>query len=118
MPEAWPASLPQQVLYQGYQEQMADGLLETQPDMGPVQTRRRYSSAARQATVSFKFSTEELAIFRNFRENTVAGGSLPFTFPAQTEDGEWLVKFRKDALPNIAPDGRYWTVNFGIWILP
>ncbi len=99
MVDAWPDTLPQCLII-GYSEENGDGLIETQPDMGPPISRRRTSSYARKLSGQMRMTRAQIAILRTFLNVTLAGGSLPFSFPDPTADGSLLVKFGKGNLPS------------------
>jgi hypothetical protein len=118
--DAWPGTLPQELQVNGFSESIADGLIETQPDIGPPMTRRRTSAAVRPISGQMIVTKAQLATLRTFVNTTLAGGSLPFTFPAITEAGTWLVKFPKGGLPKwTALSGAdLYTLQLSLLILP
>lgn len=119
MVDAWPGTLPQKVLVEGYAEGVGDGLLEYQPDTGPPITRRRTSASPRPLTVTFELTSAQIATLRTFFDTTLLGGSLPFTFPGVIEGSTYLVKFQKDGLPRwTALGGDYFSVAISLWVLP
>jgi hypothetical protein len=119
MVDAWPGGLPQRLLIDGYSEGVADNLVEYPTDTGPPQTRRRSTAGARPLAAQIQVTRAQLATLRTFVETTLLGGALPFTLPAQTEAGTWLVKFAKQGLPKwSAIGGDYYQVQFGLNILP
>jgi hypothetical protein len=119
MVDAWPATLPQNVLVNGYSEGVSDGLLEYPPDTGPPITRRRSSSMPRPLSMSFAVTTAQLATLRAFYDTTLSSGSLPFTFPGVVEAETYLIKFQKGGGPKwvvLATDS--FTASMTVWILP
>lgn len=105
MVDAWPAGLPQRLLLQGASLGVGDGLLETQPDQGPPQSRRRSTSAARPLVGSMMLSDAQMTTFETFFYTTILGGSLPFSFPDPRTGATLLVKFTKANLPGYVPQG-------------
>lgn len=118
MVDAWPASLPEFFEIGGFSEGFPDGLIETQPDQGPAQTRRRFTATVRPVSGSMQVSQDQLDDLREFVDATLMGGSLPFTIPAATEAGVWLVKFTKGGLPKVSALGLHYRVTFSIVVLP
>jgi hypothetical protein len=119
MVDAWPATLPQFVLQSGYSEGEGDGNVEYKPDAGPTITRRRSTADMRPLSMSFELSREQKAALREFYEVTLLNGSLPFTFPAPSEDGDYLLKFQKGGAPRYASlGGNEFSASMSVWILP
>jgi hypothetical protein len=117
--DAWPATLPQSSLVNGYGEGVGDSLLENQPDAGPPMTRRRSSATPRALSLSFVMDSDQIATLREFFDDTLLGGSLPFNFPGQVEDETYLVKFQKSGIPKwTALGGDDYIVNMMVWVLP
>jgi hypothetical protein len=118
MADAWPAELPQCFIV-GYSDGEGDGLIETQPDIGPPISRRRSTAVTRPLAGSMKMTRAQIAILKTFFETTILGGSLPFTFNDPTAGGTILVKFLKGSQPSwqqIAA-GVY-RVNISLVVLP
>lgn len=118
--DAWPGTLPQYVLVDGYQEEEGDNLLETQPDIGPPITRARSTTAARALNMSLDLSKAQLAILRTFYRTTLINGSLPFTMSAPSETATtYTVKFQKGGHPKVTGHGGgYFRIAMALWILP
>lgn len=118
MAETWPADLPQCFVL-GYSEAVADGLVETQPEIGPPISRSRTSSAPRPLSGQMRMTRAQIATLRTFVDETIGRGALAFEFPDPTADGTLLVKFQKGSLPGwqqTAP-GVY-LVNIVLLVLP
>lgn len=118
MPDAWPDSLSHCLPRDGQSEAMGDGLIRYQPDAGPAQVRRRSSAVPRPFTGMVILTRAQLATLRTFVDTTLLGGSLPFTIPAQSEAGTWLVRFADKGLPRWTPAGGKYRVSFELEILP
>lgn len=73
----WPSSLQQNANYD-YNETWDDGTLRSQPDEGPVMTRRRYTKIRKFAKLSVWVDRSQYNTFVNFYQVQIAGGSLPF----------------------------------------
>ena len=98
MVDAWPSDLPQ-CFNVGYADGEGDGLLETQPEMGPPITRQRSTAVVRPLAGSMRMTRAQLATLHTFFRTTIAGGALPFSFPDPTFGGTILVKFPKGSQP-------------------
>lgn len=98
MAETWPAGLPQCFIV-GYTDGEGDGLLETDPDIGPPITRLRSTAVVRPLSGSMRLTKAQVGILQVFYRTTIAQGSLPFTFPDPTFGGALLVKFAKGSQP-------------------
>lgn len=75
---AWPASLPQLVLAQGYRETFAKTAVRTSMDAGPAKVRRRFTAGTRDFAVSLRLTPAQAATLEGFFDATTAGGSLAF----------------------------------------
>lgn len=73
----WPSSLQQQANYD-YNETWDDGTIRSQPDEGPVMTRRRYTKIRKFAKLTVWVDRTQYSTFVNFYQVTISGGSLPF----------------------------------------
>jgi len=119
MASAWPGTLPQKFLVDGYMEGVGDGLLEYQPDTGPSISRRRATAVPRPLSGNFEMTSAQIATLRTFFDTTLIGGSLPFTFPDPLTGATLLVKFQKGGIPKWAAlGGDYFSVGMSLWILP
>lgn len=118
MPDVWPVDLPQCLPRDGQGEGMGDDRIFSQPDVGPAQVRPRSSAEVRPFSGLLILTRSELATLRTFVDTTLLRGSLPFTFPAQSEAGTWLVRFTKGGKPKWAPFGSKYRVSFDLEILP
>jgi hypothetical protein len=118
MTDIWPSDLPQCLPLDGQQEAMADNLLRSQPDAGPAQVRRRSSAGVRPFAAMMMLSRQQLETLKTFVDATLLGGALPFSLPAQTEDGVWLVRFAPGGLPKWTRVGGKFNVKIQLEILP
>jgi hypothetical protein len=78
MPATWPATLPEFVLEQGYSEKFQNQTIESAMDSGPMKSRRRFTKAIREFSITLQMTTAQKAIFETFWLTTLRGGSLPF----------------------------------------
>jgi hypothetical protein len=119
MVDAWPAELPQEIEQNGFSEAVGDGVLEYQPDQGPSISRRRTSAVMRPLSGTMQMTAPQIVALLAFFDTTLMGGSLPFEFPDQIQDGTLLVKFPKGAGPSWAAlsDDLY-RVQLSMMVLP
>ncbi|MEQ1938622.1 hypothetical protein ABMA46_10230 [Mesorhizobium sp. CN5-321] len=114
---AWPSTLPQTFMSDGYQSGEGDGRIRSTTDSGIAKLRRRFSAVARPLSGSMFMTDMQLAAFRTFFEETTGGGSLPFTFPAQDEAGTWTVQFGQN-VPSWGRMALGWSVKLELVVLP
>ncbi len=98
MVDAWPATLPQ-CFNIGYADGEGDGLLETDPDIGPPITRPRTTASVRALSGPMRMTKAQIGILSTFYRTTLLRGALPFSFPDPTFGGTVLVKFLKGDQP-------------------
>ena len=77
---AWPATLPQQISEEGYDEQLPRVSIRTPMDAGPAKARRVASSNSRFISANLKMTFAQAEIFDAFFLTTLKGGSLAFTW--------------------------------------
>lgn len=119
MASAWPGTLPQALQSDIFSEGVADGLIETQPDIGPPISRLRSTASVRQMSGTMLVTSAQIATLKTFVNTTLIGGSLPFNFPDQLQAGTLLVKFPKGSLPKwTALGGDNYLLNLTLSILP
>lgn len=120
MVDSWPGTLPQALQADSaFSEGVADGLLETQPDVGPPITRLRSTASARPMTGTMMVTSSQIATLKTFVNTTILGGALPFNFPDQLQAGTLLVKFPKGSLPKwTALGGDNYSLQLSLTILP
>lgn len=114
---SWPSTLPQGFMSDGYQSGMGDGRARSDTDSGIAKVRRRFSAVPRPLSGNMYMTDAQLATLKGFIADDLAGGSLPFTFPAQDESGTWTVQFGKD-VPAWGRMGLGWSVKLDLVILP
>lgn len=76
---AWPATLPQNPVTDGYSEEPGYPVVAAPVD-GPPLTRRRYTASPKKINCSFVMSDAQLATFEDFYENSLKFGSLTYTW--------------------------------------
>lgn len=75
----WPSTLQQNANYD-YNESWDDGTIRSQPDQGPMMTRRRYTKIRKFAKMTVWVDRTQYSIFEAFYNLELQGGSLPFTW--------------------------------------
>lgn len=105
----WPAELPQHPLQEGFLKTFGDGRLRTSMENGPPKVRRRFSSAVRPISATFRMSLDQHARLERFWYEDTIGGSLPFLIPDPVYDGSILIA--SDGSPITCPDGNSMLVD-------
>lgn len=102
MSEVWPAALEQLVDSQSFSYKYGKTTIETDVDIGPKKKRRRFTRPINTATVSFRATKAQLAIFKTFYNTTINGGVTQFQFTDPLDD---TLKFWRTSEPEIRPLG-------------
>lgn len=77
---AWPVGLPQTPEYQAWSEKPQRNVATFQPEVGPPKQRRRSTANGAIAQAVFLMTDAQIAIFDTFYEDTLADGTIPFTW--------------------------------------
>jgi len=118
MVDAWPATLPQKVLADGFSQTLGDGRIRVQPDAGPALVRRRSTAMPVAMPCSIDVDDDQWDDLLEFGETTLLSWSLPFTFPDPGGGSDLLVRFadnlpsRTERVPGV------WRVSFALEVLP
>lgn len=119
---SWPASLPDYVLVDGYEESAPNTLVRTQMDKGPDKVRRRYTAGVRTFAAQLELDGTQVETFDTFAITTLEGGALSFDWVhprTQSNVSFRMVPVNKDALYRVnALGGDYFRVQFQLEILP
>jgi hypothetical protein len=75
---AWPSSLPQIALADGFSEWASPNLILTENNAGPAKRRPKYTTVVMHQVVPLLLTTAQVATFETFFNSTIAFGSLPF----------------------------------------
>lgn len=119
MVDIWPTGLPQKLLLSGSSLGVGDGLIETQPDIGPPISRRRATAVVRPLTGSMMLSDAQITTFETFFFTTILRGSLAFNFPDPRTGATLLVKFTKANPPSYSPQGAdNYLLSLNLLVLP
>lgn len=107
----WPATLPQFVLREGYDEQLANNKIETQMDAGLPKQRRRFTQREDQISVSWRMDRTQRDTFLTFYRSTLSDGTLAFDMPHPVSRATTTFRFRGES-PKVAPvSSQYFTVS-------
>lgn len=115
---AWPGTLPQVPLANGFQEVHPELSLRTNMDVGPAKVRRRQTAGVVTMVCPFRLTTAQRATLVTFWQTTLAGGSLTFTWVHPITSA--VITCRMVNPPQFAPlsRGMYWGTTMQIEILP
>ena len=89
----WPASLPQQLVGTGDQDQ--DAVLRTPMDAGPPTQRNRFSAIVRNLTVPMILTGTQRQTFDTFFRTELKNGSLRFDWEDPVTDATVTMRFLK-----------------------
>lgn len=122
MPISWPDGLPQNQFI-GLKRKRQNAKVRTPNDAGPAKQRRRFTNAVLNITVPIVLKGSQMAIWDGFHDETLAEGSLSFTWEDPVYDEE--VQFRVIEPPefelvsgNSDPEERVWQGELALEILP
>jgi len=114
----WPATLPQKVEKNGYQEIVPDARIRTPMDMGPAKVRRRFTAQVRMIMLQMTMTESQVSTFDQFWREETAGGSLPFEFPDPRGIGMIEVRFGETPPEYGSFRGEHAVVNIELEVLP
>jgi len=77
---AWPSTLPQKPLGDGFTETPPNLVVRSQTDVGPAKTRRRATAGVTRLQMAFRLTPAQLATFRAFLDDDLAGRALSFSW--------------------------------------
>ena len=80
MVDAWPGSLPQTALLNGYSESAPNTSIRSNMDVGPDKIRQRFTAGIRNFNINVSLSISQVETLDIFYVTTLTGGSLPFTW--------------------------------------
>lgn len=114
----WPSTLPDHLQREGFSCEEPDTTVEVQPDAGPPETRRRFTCAPEPVSGRLLLSRSQLADFRRFFSETLAGGSRPFRWRHPVTGEPRTLRFVKPK-PSYSPvGGAYFHANVNLVVLP
>jgi len=117
---AWPVSLPQSPLVNGYSEQMPKMGLRSSMDAGPAKQRRRFTAAVIPIGVRMALTNAQVETLVTFWDTTTSGGVLSFTWLHPRTGSAVTMRFIADQPPDIQPldSEDLYSVSFPLEILP
>ncbi len=116
----WPASLPQDVLVEGYEHGWGVGVIRSQTDIGPAKQRRRFTAVVQQLAVLTEVDRTQLATLQSFWRDTLGFGALPFDWVYPPTQAAVTFRFVGDQAPKDRPlpGGQLWEVSMNLEIMP
>jgi hypothetical protein len=118
MPEAWPGTLPQEPLYDGFSETAPNTVLRTRMDAGPPKQRRRYTAGVRVFSMSLVLTKAQVAVLDDFYLNALNGGVDAFTWQHPRTLAAASLRFAGEP-PTYKPwSDDCWTATLTLEILP
>lgn len=113
---AWPASLPQDALMDGYLEEPLDTAIRSGMSYGPDKVRRRTTAVIRRVVIPLRMSTAQVSALETFYYTTIqvtgvvdwinhrtrAAAEYRFLRPPQYQPygaGFWAVQLEMEILP-------------------
>jgi hypothetical protein len=112
MPAIYPSTLPQFVLEQGYSEKFQNQTIESSMDSGPMKSRRRFTKAIREFSITLQLTAAQKATFEDFWLTTLRGGSLPFEWVHPLTRTVMSFRFKNPAPQFSVIGGVYTRVSF------
>lgn len=123
MPDAYPASLPQQAFMQAKDERQS-ATLRSVMDTGAPKARKQFTAAVRNLEVRMVLSGTERVTFDTFFITTINEGTDTFTIPDPVDDATITVRFKSPPVwTYISGSGttaaeRRWEATFLLEVLP
>jgi len=89
----WPSELPAHAL-QGSSFTPIDPVIRTEPEMGPVRARQRFTVTPDNAPRRWLFTKEQFARFETFHRYEINNGAAPFLYPFSNGKGVTMCEAR------------------------
>jgi len=90
----WPATLPQTVDRDGYDETFVDTTIRTQMDAGEPKTRRRFTAGIQPIVIRLRLTDTQVTTLETFFKTDTASGSLPFNWTHPRKGTAVVMKFK------------------------
>jgi len=114
---AWPATLPQDALIDGYDERPPETALRTPMDAGPAKVRRRFTAGVRVVSATEALTRAQVDTLDAFYLTDLQGGALSFDWTHPRTQA--AVQFRFVAGPRYAPQSQTdWLAQLRLEIVP
>lgn len=104
---AWPASLPEQPLADGYTESALPNVVRSEMEIGPAKLRRRYTAEIKVYAVQFMLTTAQVATLETFYDSTLNGGVDPFDWVDHRTGATVSYRFRSRPMYYTAAPGHW-----------
>ena len=117
---AWPGTLPQRPLAEGYNERLRRMGVRFEPEAGPAIQRRRVTATVRPLQVRLRLTPAQAAILDSFWESDTAGGTLPFDWVHPRTGVAATLRFIADDPPQIVAinRGQQYIASFAVEVMP
>lgn len=117
MADSWPSSLPQDLITDGFSYTQQDQTIRTEMSAGPAFVRRRFTAATVPFSGSIYVDTTQHATLWSFYNNTLSGGTDPFTWKHPVTEVSASVRFT--GVPTVAAaGGEFYQIAMQLEILP
>lgn len=117
MAVAWPGTIPQGFLIDGYQEQIGANVATFEPDVQTVpMVRQRTSVAPDELQCRMLLNSTQLQAFKTFYQTTLKSGTIAFTKYDAMKQATATYYFISQ--PAISPAGLRFSVTFSVVRLP
>jgi len=115
---AWPATLPQRPLGDGFAETPPNLVVRSQTDVGPAKTRRRATAGVTRLQMAFRLTPAQLTTFRAFLDDDIKGRALSFgwTHPVSGVAGSFRIA--ESPTYEAIDGGLAWKLNLVMEMLP
>ena len=115
----WPSTLPQRLHQQGFQYQAPQGAIRTDMEFGKAFQRRRFTAAVEPFSGQMYLDKAQYATLLDFWRNTLAMGSLEFTWVHPiTEDPATIRFIASEPFGISVASGEVLTVKVNFEVIP
>ena len=115
---AWPASLPQLVAVEGYEESPPETALRTEMEAGPAKLRRRFTAGVRPLSVLLDLDAAQVETLDGFFVTDLAGGSLRFDWVHPRTQATVELRFLRPPVYRPLGSDAAWRAALHLEILP
>ena len=114
---AWPASLPQVALADGFSESAAPNTIRTEMDVGSAKVRRRYTAEIKTYGIALLLTTAQVTTLETFYVATLESGTLTFDWKNQRTKAAATYRFlSRPAYEEIGAG--YWRTQLALEAIP
>lgn len=117
MAQTWPATVPDDFLWEGYRETPPNNVIRTSMDVGPDKIRRRSTAAVSSISCKMVLTKTQLGYFDTFYNTTLVNGSLTFDLTHPRTGSSKEMRFQNPP-EYIYISGNYWSVLMQLEVLP